>query len=206
MKLGEKIYSCRKRMGLSQEALAEQLGVSRQAVSKWETGEAVPEPGKLVLLAKIFGVTTDWLLTEEPQTGAADSGNQSVPFYQEPAHSGYPSWLDHLPGFLKGLIKRYGWLFGVRMAIMGAVFAGIGLLECVMSKAMFSSFDSMYSSIIHSFTSMFGMGYQMESPVSDFAISNPVYIMGGVTLAIGVIFMIAGIVLAIVLKRLGEDR
>ena len=43
MKLPEKILYCRKRAGLSQEALAERLGVSRQAVSKWETGEALPE-------------------------------------------------------------------------------------------------------------------------------------------------------------------
>lgn len=40
MKLSEKIYYCRKKAGKSQEALAEELGVSRQAISKWETGEA----------------------------------------------------------------------------------------------------------------------------------------------------------------------
>lgn len=62
MKLSEKIYYCRKKAGKSQEALAEELGVSRQAVSKWETGEAEPEIKKLRLLAEVFGVTTDWLL------------------------------------------------------------------------------------------------------------------------------------------------
>ena len=65
MKLNEKILYCRKKKGLSQEGLAEELGVSRQAVSKWETGDAVPEIGKLVSLAKTFEVTTDWLLSEE---------------------------------------------------------------------------------------------------------------------------------------------
>lgn len=68
MNLSEKIYYCRKKAALSQEALAEKLGVSRQAVSKWETGDAVPEIGKLMLLANTFEVTTDWLLSEdEPQ-------------------------------------------------------------------------------------------------------------------------------------------
>lgn len=62
MNLSEKIYYCRKKAGKSQEALAEELGVSRQAVSKWETGEAEPEIKKLRLLAEVFGVTTDWLL------------------------------------------------------------------------------------------------------------------------------------------------
>ena len=59
MNLAGKILYCRKKAGLSQEALAEKLGVSRQAVSKWETGDAVPELSKLVLLAKAFDVTTD---------------------------------------------------------------------------------------------------------------------------------------------------
>ncbi len=56
MKLPEKILYCRKRAGLSQEALAERLGVSRQAVSKWETGEALPETGKLAALAAELGL------------------------------------------------------------------------------------------------------------------------------------------------------
>ena len=67
MTLSEKIVYCRRRSGLTQEALAEKLGVSRQAVSKWETGDAVPELGKLPLLAGAFGATADWLLSgEEP--------------------------------------------------------------------------------------------------------------------------------------------
>ena len=65
MNLNERIYYCRKKTGLSQEALAEQLGVSRQSISKWENGDAVPEIGKLRLLAKVFGVTIDWLLSED---------------------------------------------------------------------------------------------------------------------------------------------
>lgn len=65
MTLHEKIYILRKKNGLSQEALAESLGVSRQSVSKWETGEATPEVSKLLSLSKLFGVTTDYLLNDE---------------------------------------------------------------------------------------------------------------------------------------------
>ena len=65
MKLHEKIYALRKKEGLSQEALAEKLGVSRQSVSKWETGEATPEVSKLLAISKLFGVTTDYLLNDE---------------------------------------------------------------------------------------------------------------------------------------------
>ena len=65
MKLHDKIYELRKKEALSQEALAEKLGVSRQSVSKWETGEATPEASKLLAFSKIFGVTTDYLLNDE---------------------------------------------------------------------------------------------------------------------------------------------
>ena len=67
MTLHEKIYELRKKNGLSQEALAESLGVSRQSVSKWETGEATPEVSKLLSLSKLFGVTTDYLLDDEAE-------------------------------------------------------------------------------------------------------------------------------------------
>lgn len=70
MDLQNKIYSCRKNAGLSQEALAERIGVSRQAISKWETGEATPEVAKLLSLAKTFGVTTDWMLSDDPDIPA----------------------------------------------------------------------------------------------------------------------------------------
>lgn len=67
MKLHDKIYELRKKEGLSQEALAEKLGVSRQSVSKWETGEATPEVSKLLAISKLFGVTTDYLLDDEAE-------------------------------------------------------------------------------------------------------------------------------------------
>lgn len=65
MTIGEKILYCRKRAGMSQEALAAELGISRQAVSNWETGEAMPDTGRVVALARLFGVTTDYLLLDE---------------------------------------------------------------------------------------------------------------------------------------------
>lgn len=64
MKLSEKLYKLRKEHGLSQEQLADALGVSRQAISKWEGGAAIPEVEKLLALSKYFGVTTDYLLND----------------------------------------------------------------------------------------------------------------------------------------------
>lgn len=64
MALSEKLYELRKKGGLSQEQLAEKLGVSRQAISKWESGKAVPESDTLISISKYYNVTLDYLLNE----------------------------------------------------------------------------------------------------------------------------------------------
>ncbi len=65
MKFHEKLQNLRKEKGMSQEALAYELGVSRQAVSKWESGQVYPETDKLIQLGKLFHVSIDYLLNEE---------------------------------------------------------------------------------------------------------------------------------------------
>lgn len=65
MTIGTKIQKLRKQRGLSQEQLAESLGVSRQAVSKWEAEQSVPDIDKIVLICDYFGVTTDYILRNE---------------------------------------------------------------------------------------------------------------------------------------------
>ena len=65
MTIGQRIAEKRKELGLSQEALGEKLGVSRQAISKWESDTSVPEIDKLIVLSKLFGVSVGWLLGVE---------------------------------------------------------------------------------------------------------------------------------------------
>lgn len=65
MILADKIISQRKKAGWSQEELAGQLQVSRQAVSKWEGAQSVPDMDKVVQMSRLFGVTTDYLLKDE---------------------------------------------------------------------------------------------------------------------------------------------
>lgn len=65
--LGRRIQEARKAAGLSQESLGERLGVSRQAVSKWEADAAVPELENLIAMSRIFGVTIGALLGVEPE-------------------------------------------------------------------------------------------------------------------------------------------
>lgn len=68
MAFAEKLKAARKRTGLSQERLAERLGVSRQAVTKWETGAGVPDVDNLVRIASLFGASIDELLSDEPES------------------------------------------------------------------------------------------------------------------------------------------
>lgn len=62
MEVSEKILKLRKANNLTQEELAEKLDVSRQSISKWESGQTIPELEKLVVLSEVFQVTTDYLL------------------------------------------------------------------------------------------------------------------------------------------------
>ena len=83
MKLPEKIQRERKKMGLSQEKLAEKIGVSRQAITKWENGLASPELEKIVSLSECFKVSTDYLLKDNipeptPPQESALKGNKRM--------------------------------------------------------------------------------------------------------------------------------
>lgn len=177
MKLQEKIYCCRKKAGLSQEALAEKLGVSRQAVSKWETGDAVPELGKLSLLAKTFGVSADWLLSEdapeEPETG-------------RPSPSETQDILERLPSFFSRLFRRYGWLAGIYLAVIGALFTAMGALTRHTVRQMFTGF---------------GGEYILDDTAIRMISRNPVSILGTFSMVLGGVLLLGGIILAVVLKR-----
>lgn len=73
MTIGSRIARKRKEQGLSQEALGEQLGVSRQAIYKWESDAALPEIEKLIALSRLFGVSVGWLLGVEETAETADT-------------------------------------------------------------------------------------------------------------------------------------
>ena len=78
MILAEKISEERKKNGWNQEELAEKLSVSRQSVSKWESGQSVPDLNRILELARIFGVTTDYLLKDEIEEAENVDGFKST--------------------------------------------------------------------------------------------------------------------------------
>lgn len=161
MKLNDKILYCRKKAVMSQEALAEKLGVSRQAISKWECGTAAPELENLYAISKLFGVTTDWLLNDEASVedeeqsdqNSDDSRKENESKKYEPPRSErtYQSTrndsFENLPRVLAKGVKRFGWLLGVYISCLGAGIAGIGGLMKFIVNRMVSSISGVSSSL-----------------------------------------------------------
>ena len=222
MKLNEKIYDCRKKAGLSQDALAEKIGVSRQAVSKWETGTAQPELDKLAALAKVFGVTADWLLNDdEPEEPSAEPEPQEIPQTPAPA---YPAWVDDLPQFIGRTLKKYGWIVGVYISVIGAMFTGMGALGRFLVKQMFSFNTAapygelqitveggmeltpdMEAAILNEIGGSFGYSADpFSGMMSGFAENNPVSILCGFIMIAGIAMILTGIAVAVLLKRYGD--
>lgn len=81
MKLGDKILSLRRQRSLSQEELADKLYVSRQAISRWEVGSALPDASNLLQLSRLFGVSADYLLNDDmdSDTPAAKAAESPAP-------------------------------------------------------------------------------------------------------------------------------
>lgn len=118
MTLGEKLQELRRRSGMSQDTLAEKLDVSRQAVSKWERDEAIPETDKIVRISQVFGVTTDYLLTDQqPQTPPEAPRAQGRSY----------SWDQRLDR----LVRRHGYKAGYALIAWGTVLCVIALLVMI---------------------------------------------------------------------------
>ena len=120
MTFGEKLTRLRKREGLSQEALAERLDVSRQAVSRWEQSTALPDAAKLLPCAKLFSVNVEWLLDDarnwEDQAQSAEPAQET----ETRAAHGDRRW--YIAG---GIVTGAGALGLVVMGILSAVFPAV---------------------------------------------------------------------------------
>ena len=79
MTIGQRIATIRKDNQLSQEAFGEQLGVSRQAISKWESDASIPDVEKLILLSRTYGVSINWILGIEETAPISNSEEPPLP-------------------------------------------------------------------------------------------------------------------------------
>ena len=173
MTLCEKLQNLRRAAGLSQEQLAEQLGVTRQAVSKWETGEGKPDIDNLLPLAKLLGTTVDYLLDD-----GADEPRTEAPPHTPPQQSvGRELWEQ-----LKAFGRRWGWLGGYAIAAIGAVRFVTTAIVLFAVGTLLGDFLSMSFGI----ATGFGLAY---------------YLIGIVQLAVYAAMIVGGIWLARWLKR-----
>ena len=120
MTLASKIVDMRKQSGMTQEQLAADLGVSRQTVSKWELGTAIPDTVHIIALSRLFDVTTDYLLTD------------SAPSVKEHM-SKYPRSLSKIEALLleKGYLLGYSILWREFRGILGAAVIAWIYLEAI---------------------------------------------------------------------------
>lgn len=194
MKLHEKIYYCRKKAGLSQDSLAEAVGVSRQAISKWELGDAIPETSKLAALAAALGVSIDWLLSESGPEAEADSSQEYDPGTFVPGRSASSAGTA-AQGRARG-VKHWAWLSGVAIAVVGIYL----LYQAATAKlAMSSLFGLLNMDDYIGGEAMWVNG--VETPIADFLQNNPVSVVSTVWLIAGAVLVLGGIALAVFLKR-----
>ena len=134
MTLAERIFALRTKMGLSQEELAEQLAVSRQSVSKWETGQSVPDLDKLIKLADLFGVTLDELARDrrEQEVGMCEQGPERTPFWRRDLLS---PWLEDLRHqIFVFIVLILATVLAVVLKIPGALWLPVLAFEVVLVK------------------------------------------------------------------------
>ena len=140
MTFGQKLQGLRQRAGMSQDALAEQMNVSRQAVSRWERDETMPDTDKVVALADLFDVTTDYLLRQQVQT--------HTPPRRE-THATEPEkgdWTDKLAY----LARTKGYLLGWVLVVWGAADLLGVLSTAMMVNGFFFNFkiDALLSGVV----------------------------------------------------------
>lgn len=167
MTFGEKLQRQRREKGLSQDRLAELLGVSRQAVSKWERDEALPETDKVIRLSEIFSVSIDYLLKDRP----------------EPEEKTQP---PRAPDFLSqvgGWFKSKGWYLGY-----AAVAWGVWDFMRVLFARMAYGAMTDYVGSIPGFADA-DIGGVLNAPMATLWL---VVILGAVKLAGGILIVILG--------------
>ncbi len=104
MTFAEKLVQLRKREGYTQEELADRLAVSRQAISRWEMGTAVPDSSNLLQISKLFKVSADYLLNDDYESDG------DIPAVKENSRT---------------LEKKYN---GIIRIVVGSMFAGLGAI------------------------------------------------------------------------------
>ena len=137
MTFGEKLQDLRRKAGLSQDSLAEKLDVSRQAVSKWERDEAMPETEKLLRIAQLFNASLDELLLDQEPQKAPEPQPQYRPSYR-------PNYRDQF--------RRHGYKVGYIPMAIGAIICAFSLIMRLILPALGGNFLGSATDFMSDFT------------------------------------------------------
>lgn len=187
--LGNKLYELRKQAGLSQEAFAEKLGVSRQAVSKWECGASLPDTDNLITIANLYNISLDELIgrpapakPDEAQDEDDKEDAEAEAYYSDdgtPADTKRKTLriLHALPYpiFVTVVFLLWGFLldgWGIAWTVFITIPVYYSVLDCVRTKR-FSSFA--YPVFITFVYCILGMQWDLWHPCWILYITIPIY-------------------------------
>ena len=151
MTLGQRIQELRKQAGLSQEGLGEALGVSRQAVSKWEGDNGIPELDTLIAMSKLFGITVGQLLgVETPEEKAAEPTETQPGFTEEQVEEILRRYVEEsrrqeaVPQNTVGKYPIGSWIIAACAVILAVVVAVVAMGRV---RTVKSSIDALWSNV-----------------------------------------------------------
>lgn len=168
MNLGEKLQLLRKAKGLSQEQLAVELGLTRQAISRWELNDTLPDTENVIRLARFFGVSTDYLLLDE-----VEGKNRPVsPVQDTPPQQGTPPAAD--PGQTRLRTSVVGGLFDCAIGLISCLFAlhlsspgllAVGLMEQAVGVFLFELMGVLYGGGLERRVRFYALACWLLAPV-----------------------------------------
>lgn len=185
--LGDNLYILRQRAEMSQEELAERLGVSRQAVSKWERCEAYPDTENLIAISRLFGVTLDELvnspdLQEGPKAARncsdEDKGEYEELFSLDVKVKRRVSLFYAIPYpiiitviyLLLGFLTERGWEIGWTLYVTIPVY--YSLVDCIKERKLSSFAYPVFMAFVFL---LFGMLYAVWHPLWIIFLTIPIY-------------------------------
>ena len=129
MNMANRIQYLRKTNGMSQEELADRMGVSRQAVSKWESEQSTPDLEKIIIMSELFGVTTDYILKGTAPVASTNRKNIKSIYW------GFVIIFAGVAGIWSFTANRFRFVECFFIILAGAVVGfGVGLISQVMSN------------------------------------------------------------------------
>ena len=201
MSFGSRLQALRHRHGITQEAFAQQLNVSRQAVSKWESSRGYPEMEKLLYICRHYGVTMDELFADEVPPSAEPGGQDGA---EQTQLTDGPTLKRSLGNFFTNLSPKDQWAFGTFVSSVVLVLVALFFLLCTtMAKGVTNGMTLKVAWL--ALLILFSVGEAITVGLTSiwFAVGALGALMcalvgGGVWLQVGVFLALSGLTLALV--------